>query len=110
MFPASGAATPLSSPLPKVSSLLEIFFSNVYATKDPSDAPAPGKTPDKKPKKVPLNNDGTIFNIVLSLGIIFPIIILFSLFNFSRLVFSINTNTSNTANKPTMTTKKSIPS
>ena len=29
LFPASGAATPLSSPLPKVSSLLEIFFSNV---------------------------------------------------------------------------------
>ena len=29
LFPASGAATPLSSPLPKVSSLLEIFFSKV---------------------------------------------------------------------------------
>ena len=29
LFPASGAATPLSSPFPKVSFLLEIFFSNV---------------------------------------------------------------------------------
>ena len=49
LLAASGAATPLMLPLPKVSPSLARRFSVMYARKDATVAPAPGNTPTKKP-------------------------------------------------------------
>lgn len=47
LLPASGAAIPLGSPLPNWLLSETEDFSNIYARKLPSEAPAPGKTPAK---------------------------------------------------------------
>ena len=77
--------------------------------KEPKEAPAPGKTPAKKPNNVLLIIEGTVLIIVASFGMIFPITGL-SLSFLTFFVLSIKTNTSETANIPTITTRKSIPS
>ena len=49
----SGPATPSMAPLPKRDGSLAIFFSRVYAAKDASTAPPPGRMPSAEPRPVP---------------------------------------------------------
>ncbi len=73
LLPASGAATPLGSPVPNVFSLSTSRFSIEYEMNDPSEAPAPGSTPARKPKNDVRNIVGVHFFNIASGGVRRPI-------------------------------------
>ena len=60
LLAASVAARPRTAPLPNVSGSRWTFFSAAYDIKEAMVAPAPGKTPIKKPIKEPRSIVGTI--------------------------------------------------
>src|SRR5690606_24730084 len=56
----SGPATPSIAPLPNRSGCLLHFFSRMYEKKEAIVAPAPGRTPTKKPRREPRRMAGAL--------------------------------------------------
>src|SRR5699024_8874286 len=104
----SGPQSPLVAPFPNCSGCLDNFFSVLYEKKEAIEAPAPGRTPIKKPIRPPR----IILNILPKISFIFGKSD--RKLNFDNLTFcspfSILNKTSDNPKIPIATTTKLIPS
>ena len=107
LLAASGDATPSSTPVPKSSGCVEARFSSLYAMKDATAFPAPGTMPMMKPMIVPRSMAICVLRYSRRVGRVPENL---RIATCSSASVSMVRKTSETANSPTRTGMRGIPS